>query len=407
MRALRLHLIAFALCVPGFFARLGAQDLSLTRPGSLTLFHPFSYEDEGYFTPFPFRASGYSKVGYDSNVFLQHTGAIGSVYNEFGLSAGTNIGNERTQLAGDLLAGVVAYWQRPGRKIDPDLNHDLSLNHQFNERTVFNLVSSLSYVAQPNIAAGVGAPNVVGNYVYAANKISLGFQWTPRIATFTSYSLDLLHYDSRSLGLFQDNFDYLIGEELRYLLRPAIVAVCEYRFGAVQYLYDTLADSYSHYFLGGSDVMLGHRLKFGFRAGAQLRYMKGPFHQEVSYPYAESTLTYLYGPESTIDWYNRYGLEPPDQGQSTYRQTYRTGLKISHRLGGKTRAVAAAYYSHNEYLGAAPFSENLVETDLELTYEITRRLQVSAVYNFTRDSSAQVSHDYVRNRIYCGFSYGF
>ena len=63
MRARRLHFIAFALCVPGFFARLGAQDLSLTRPGSLTLFHPFSYQDEGYFTPLPFRASGYSKVG--------------------------------------------------------------------------------------------------------------------------------------------------------------------------------------------------------------------------------------------------------------------------------------------------------------------------------------------------------
>ena len=108
MRALRLHFIAIALCLPGFFAQLGAQDLSLTRPGGLILFHPFSYADESYFTPLPFRMSGYAKIGYDDNASLQHTGPKGSVYNEIGLSAGANIGNERTQLSSDILAGIVA-----------------------------------------------------------------------------------------------------------------------------------------------------------------------------------------------------------------------------------------------------------------------------------------------------------
>jgi hypothetical protein len=407
MRALRRYFFALALWASGFFTVLEGQDLSLTRPGSLNFFHPFSYADEGNFTPFPFRASGYGKVGYDDNIFLQHTGARGSVYTELGLSAGTNIGDERTQLTGDLLAGIVSYWQRPGKKIDPDINLDLSFSYQFNERTVFDLASFLTYQAQPNIASGVGAPNVVATYLYTASKFSLGFQWTPRIATFTSYSLDLLYYDSQALGLFQDRFDHLISEELRYLLRPAVVVLCEYRFGAVQYLYNSVADSYSHYFLGGSDVMLGARLKFGFRAGAEFRHMNGPSQQEVSYPYAESTLTFLYRPESTIDWYNRYGLEQPDESQSFYRNTFRTGVKISHRIGGKTRAVAAAYYSHNEYRGVSPFTENLVEANLELTYQITRRLQLSAVYTFTRDLSDLPSRDYIRNRIYCGAAYAF
>jgi hypothetical protein len=407
MRALRRYFFALAFWAPGFFTVLEGQDLSLTRPGSLNLFHPFSYADEGNFTPFPFRVSGYAKVGYDDNIFLQHTDARGSVYNELGLSAGINVGNETTQLTGDVLAGGVSYWQRPGRKIDPDLNLDLSFSYQFNERTVFDFASFLSYQAQPNIGSGVGAPNVVGDYLYTANKISLGFQWTPRIATFSSYSLDLLRYDSQSLGSFQDRFDHLISEELRYLLQPRIVAVFEYRFGAVQYLYSGVADSYSHYFLGGSDVMLGARLKFGFRAGAELRHIDGLSQNEISYPYTESALTFLYRPESTIDWYNRYGLEQPDESQSDYRRTYRTGVKISHRIGGRTRAIAAAYYSHNEYHGVSPFTENIVEANLELTYQITPRLQLSAIYTFTRDFSDLVSRDYVRNRIYCGVSYAF
>jgi Putative beta-barrel porin 2 len=407
MRALRLHFIAFALCVPGFFAELWAQDLSLTRPGSLNLFHPFSYADESYFTPLPFRLSGYAKIGYDDNVFAQHTGAIGSVYNEFGLSAGVNIGNERTQLTSNILAGIVAYWQRPGKKVDPDFNLGLAFNHQFSERTVFNLASSVSYQAQPNFASGAGAPNVVATFLDASNKISLGFQWTPRIAAFTSYSLDLIYYDSRSIGQTEDRFEHLISEEIRYLLRPAIVAVGEYRFGTLHYLYTDIANSHSHYFLGGSDVFLSPRLKFAFRAGVQLQQFVAQSESELSYPYAESTLTFLYRPESTIDWYNRYGLEAPDNAQSSYRKTFRTGLKIAHQFGGKTVAVAAAYYSHNEYRGSSPFTENLVEANLELTYQITRKLRLVGGYTFTRDFSNMVSRDYVRNRIYSGVSYAF
>src|SRR5262249_51896316 len=153
--------------------------------------------------------------------------------------------------------------------------------------------------------------------------------------------------------------------------------------------------------------MLGHRMKFGFRAGAEFRRMEGPSQQENSYPYAESTLTFLYRPESTIDWYNRYGLEEPDQGQSDYRKTFRTGVLISHRIGGKTRAVAATYYSHSEYRGSSPFTENLVEANLELMYQITRKLRLSATYTLTRDFSDTASHDYIRDRIFCGCSYAF
>jgi hypothetical protein len=407
MHVLRLHCLAFGLCLPGFFAELRAQDLSLTRPGSLNLFHPFSYADESYFTPLPFRMSGYAKIGYDDNASLQHTGADASAYNEIGLSAGVNIGNERTQLTSDILAGIVAYWQRPGVKIDPDLNLGLAFDQRLTERTVFNLASSLTYQAQPNFASGAGVPNVVANFLDASNKISLGFQWTPKIAIFTSYLLHLIYYDSQSVGETEDRLEHLIGEEIRYLLRPEIVAVGEYRFGSVHYLYTNIADSHSHYFLGGSDVLLSPRLKFAFRAGAELRELSGQTESEISYPCTESTLTFLYRSESTVDWYNRYGLEAPDSAQSSYRKTFRTGLKIVHQMSGKTVAVVAAYFSHNDYRGSSSFTENLVEANFELTYQITRKLRLIGGYTLTRDFSDMVSRDYIRNRIYSGLFYTF
>jgi Putative beta-barrel porin 2 len=399
------YLIAIILCLPGFFAHLNAQDLSLTRPGSLTLFRPFSYANEGNFTSLPFRISSYAKAGYDDNALLRHAGLKGSVYNEFGLSAGVNVGDRSTELNGGLLAGVVAYWQRPGKKIDPDLHLNLAFDHQFSERTVFSLASAISYQAQPDISSGVGSPNFVGNLLYAQNKISLGMQWTPRIAAFTSYSLNLLHYDSRAEGWFQDRLEHLVSEEIRYLLRSEVVAAGEYRFGHADYLHNGLANSYSHYFLAGSDVSFSARLKFSFRAGAELRHLKQPSQHEILYPYAESNLTFLYRPESTIDWYNRYGLEEPDISQPAYRKTFRTGLKVVHRIGGNAKAIAAGYYAHNEY--PSLFTENLAEANLEIEYQITRKLRLNAGYTFTRDFSNMISRDYIRNRFYSGVSYVF
>ena len=78
---------------------------------------------------------------------------------------------------------------------------------------------------------------------------------------------------------------------------------------------------------------------------------------------------------------------------------------IVDQIGGKTAAVVAAYYSHNDYRGPSSFTENLVEANLELTYQITRKLRLIAGYTSTRDFSDMVRRDYLR--IYSGLFYTF
>lgn len=173
----------------------------------------------------------------------------------------------------------------PGAKVDPNIGWNLEFNHQLDERTVLDFSTAFSYQSQPNVSSGVGALNVVGNYLNSANKLSLGFQWTKRIATFTSYSLNAIHYDSSMLGQFQDNIEQLIDEEIRYLLRPTVVALLEYRFGWVNYQHTSVNDSQSHYFLGGADIMRAPRLDCGLRAGAELRYQKTVSPGGDLYPY--------------------------------------------------------------------------------------------------------------------------
>jgi len=65
----------------------------------------------------------------------EHNNPQGSIYNELGLNLDLNVGDERTELSGHVLTGLVGYWDRPGKKIDPNIDWNLTLNHQVNERT--------------------------------------------------------------------------------------------------------------------------------------------------------------------------------------------------------------------------------------------------------------------------------
>jgi hypothetical protein len=384
-----------------------AQDLSLSRPGSLNFSNPSGGVGEGIFTGLPFISSSYATVGYDDNVFTQHTDPIGSVYDELGLNAIVNVGNDRTQLTGTGTAGFLVYWQRPGSKVDPNVNFDLSFNHQFSERTVVTLDSTLTYQAQPDVSSGVGVLNQVGNYVYSQNRLSIGFQWSRRVATFTNYSLNAINYESPALGQSNDRIEQLISEEIRYLLRPTIVALLQYQFGYEDYLHESLKNSQTHSFLLGADFTPGLRLTFSFRAGAELRYANSGSQGGELLPYAESTLAYKLRPRSTIEWYNRYGLEESDVGVQGYRKTYRTGLNLTNQIGGQTTLSAAIYYSYNQYVGSSNFTENIVDADLSASYALTRKLSLNCGYIFTRDSSGLSTRTYTCNRVNAGISYSF
>ncbi len=383
-----------------------AQNLGVTLPGSATLFRPRSNFDEGVLTHLPLRVSVYSDIGYDDNVFDTHSDRQGSGFNTLGVILESNIGNQRTRLDAILSAGFVAYWDRPGNTIAPDVSLNLNFSHQLNPRAIIGFSSFLTYQDQPDVALGVDQSNRTGSYFYSANTLSFGYQWTRRFSTVSSYTLSTLFYEDSQAADIDDRLEHLFSQQFRFLVLPTVTAVAEYRFGYVQYL-NANNDSYSHYLLGGADFSLSPKLSFGFRAGAEFRTLEGPNSGDEAYPYFESTLTYLYQPGSSLEWVNRYGLEQPDLSGPGYRRTYRTGIRVSHRFGEKLRGVAEGYYSYNDYTGPINFTENIFDISAELSYQITRPFAIRAGYTFTRDFSDVTSRDYYRNRVYVGGVFTF
>jgi hypothetical protein len=414
MRNFCSHLPIAAILIFSSAAWLDAQSLTLTGPAAINSVKPGAPVGEGIFTNLPFKISLSADVGYDDNVFTSHSDRIGSGYNDLSLDIGSHISNQRGRLDGDLALGFEYYWDVPGPAGYPNISLNLNSSYELTPRLMLNLSSNLAYQSQPNFAIAGAASQYVGDYFIGSSQISLGYEWTRRFSTVTSYNLTTYLYDNSIEASQQNRFEHLISEQLRYMLFPTVTLVGEYRFGYISYQTPatvsngaTNTDSYSHFLLAGADATLSPRLSITFRGGVELRTYLTPGGMERTFPYAESTLVYEYRPSCCFQWYKRLGLEQSDFAVGQYKEVYRTGIRVDHAFGRKMKAGASIYYSYNQYKQPFSFAENDIDANATVSYPIHRSLSVQAGYTFTRVFSEIVLRDYYRNKIFLGASFAF
>jgi putative beta-barrel porin BBP2 len=393
-----------ALIFAGLACR--AQDLGLTLPGRLTLFRPLTGTYQGAFPQRPLTASLVGSVGYDDNVLGSHDDRVGSGFTAPSLDLAARIGKERTVFTLYSQLGFIAYWDIPGQAIQPNVSLDVTFTHQFNPRLVLGLSSYTSYLGQPNFALAIGKSTNVGNYVYSSNSLSLGYEWTPRFSTATSYTLNATYYQASSVGTTGNLLEHIFAQQFRYLLFPTVTAAAEYRFSYEQYV-NTNLDSYSNFALVGADFTLSPRLQLTFRVGGQFE--TDLFHggNSPSSPYFESTVTYAYRPLSFMQWYNLYDSERSDISSTTNKDVYRTGLRILHSFGAKLKLGGGVYYSYNHNGSPASVDENDLEATATANYLLTRAFALQASYTFTGVLSDITSRTYYRNTVFVGASFTF
>ena len=406
MREFRRSLTILAALI---FASLAcrAQDLGLTLPGRLTLFRPLTGTYQGAYPERPLRASFVGSIGYDDNVIGTHDDRVGSGFAAPSFDLAARLGQERTQLTAYLQLGLIAYWDIPGQAVQPNISLDVTFTHQFTPRLVLGLSSYTAYIGQPSFALGIGKTSNVGNYVYSSNGISLGYQWTPRFSTASSYTLNATYYQASTVGTTGNLLEHIFAHQFRYLLFPTITAAAEYRFAYEQYVNSSNLNSYSNFALAGADFTLSPRLQFNFRAGAV--FQTDLFHggNSPSSPYFESTVTYEYRPASFIQWYNLYDIERSDTDTADIKDVYRTGLKVFHSFGAKLKLGGGVYYSYNHNHTAPSFDENQLQATVTANYLLTRAFALQASYTFIGVLSDITSRSYYRNLTFVGASFTF
>jgi hypothetical protein len=423
--------VASLLCLQPQSATAGGQGFSkevVDTKGSSDL-------GLGRFASSPFHVSVSVRGGYDDNVNLSTFDEVESFFTNAAVELRYNFGGPRTQMTLTAGAGVTYYFDRDADDEfvdlgdedfeDYDLNFYLgfSITHKATPRLTLAATLHASYLSQPDFTSFNNTFLTVGrqsqDFFFTSNRFAVGYAWTPRFSTVTSYTLNYLNYDDELISFFEDRFEHTIGNEFRFLVLPTTTVVAEHRFGIVEYVDADNRDSTSHFLLAGVDHSFSPRFNASVRGGVEFRDYdfdnNDPFFgnsdSDRTAPYFEGTLNYALAQGTALSWTSRYSLEQPDVPEAFSRQTFRTALSVRHNFTSRIVGGLNVAYQHDDNDGTvfvSGFDEDAFDLSLSLRYAINRNWAIDAGYHHTEVISDEaLFREFTRNRYYVGATFTF
>ena len=424
---------AAPVVMPGSY---GSAPISLT-PGS------------GRFAKDPYNFTLNLAQGYDSNIFTTHSNQVGSPTTTGALGFQMQSAAPRTIFTLDATLGSTYYWHRPGESAE-DYNDHLALVyfHRISSRMSVSANFGIGYYSQPNFSAINATVNQQsGNYWMGDGRLNLSYQWSAKFQTSTSYSLNSTMYEKTQTNNIIEN---TFGNELHYLLTPRISLVSEVRYTVSAYPQTPTGDSNTIYGLMGGDYAFSNRLRATLRGGVQYReytnmvmspatvdpytllkvyhkhYISTTSGNNQSSPYLETTLSYIYGNQSTLQWTNRFGLDSSNTASQKVT-SFRTGVNMNHVLTAKITITLGLNYNvaktqtddkseETWQIGVPPLvdiistpttTQDQFNSVLGIQFRVTPKLSLGANYTFTDIISQTQSGSYVRSQISLGGTYTF
>ncbi|MDQ6860747.1 MAG: outer membrane beta-barrel protein [Verrucomicrobiota bacterium] len=423
-----LPLVALTLLFPQGEAKAGGEGFSSTDSKS-TFDTKGSSSDLGLgkYSANPFHVSVSVRGGYDDNVDLSPFDERGSAFTNVALTLSYDAGSPRTRIHLDGGVSATYYWDQGnnnfgGQSDDYSVNawFGFSIVHKATPRLTLSASVSAAYLSRPGFDTFNNTLFAVDrrsqDFFQTTDKFTVNYAWTPRFATATSYTFSYINYDDPVISLFEDRYEHTIGNEFRFLILPTTTFVAEYRFGIVDYVENNNRNSYSHFFLAGVDHSFSPRFNVSFRGGVEVREFQdnprlvfGNVDNSEVAPYAEATVNYALGQNTSITWFNRYALEQPNVPDALSRQTYRTSLGVRHAFTSRISAGLNFSYQHDWYdqtAALSAFQEDSFDIGLNARYAINRNWAIDVGYQHTElVSEMSLFREFTRNQIYAGATF--
>lgn len=412
------------LCLSQTPARAGGQGFSQDIMQGSSTENVNSKVDLGKFQAFPFHVTVSVRGGYDDNVNLTRFNTQDSFFTNLALGVTYQFGSPRTQLNLSTGASFTYYFDRNSGVNGSSDNFDVNvygafaITHKVTPRLSLSANLYAAYQSQPDFQtfnnSSISFSRQSQNFFFTVDKFSLGYAWTPRFSTVSSYTFGYTNYDDDLVSIFEDRFEHTFGNEFRFLIAPTTTLVAEYRFGIVDYTESSGRDSTSHYLLAGIDHSFSPRFNLSARGGVEFRnydsagFLGNPGDQTS--PYGELTVNYALAQNTAISWSNRYSIEQSDVPELISRQTYRTALSLRHNLTTRIVLGLNVAYQHDDYDGnfvTPGFTEDSFDISLSARYAINRNWAIDLGYTHTEITSGQIFREYTRNRYYGGLTFTF
>ncbi|MCK9588820.1 MAG: outer membrane beta-barrel protein, partial [Terrimicrobiaceae bacterium] len=234
-----------------------------------------------------------------------------------------------------------------------------------------------------------------------------------KFSTVTGYQGYANYYLEDELNDTLSFWSSTFKQSFRWLLLPKTTVVAEYRANPIIYTGGADLNSFGNFALVGFDQIFNPRFKWTARLGLEQRFNQNPVDGNSTYfgPYGESNLSYQFGPASTLSWNARYGTEPSGLTNVTQRQTFRTGIAVTHAFTPRISAnlgfnFGVDYFDQSGVIDT--FTETIFDVALGVNFKINRTASLSAGYQFVDVMAPQnIAFEYTRNVVFVGANLNF
>ncbi len=366
----------------------------------------------GIFARKPFRFTFSVREGFDSNTNTSKHNPIRSWYTNFAAGVSYEFGGPRLKLRSSLGAGLTYYYNRTDEPVDWNGVFSLGATYQATPRLTLSLDTTTSYLSQPDVSILGTSSEQNGDYFYSNTALSAAYQWTEKFSTVLGYQFGVIYYVEDALNDNQGRIEQTISLSGRYLILPKTTGIVEYRVNPVTY-FEADMDSLGHFFLVGIDQIFNPRLTWSGRVGAELRSVNNPVDGQSTYlgPYMESNLMYQFGKSSSLAWLMRYGTEASGVYNVSQRQTFRTGLTLTHGFTRRLSGNLSGYWLINYYDQQnviSSYTENVINFSASLNFAVNRFMSLSSGYQYTIDVAPDApDREYNRSVAYIGANFSF
>lgn len=367
----------------------------------------------GLFEGSPFKYTFSVREGYDDNLFTTRTNTSKSFYTNWAAGVDYQFGSPRLQLSANLGGGITYYYTRPGDKLDFNGRFALKAVYLATPRLTLSGNTTIAYLSQPDTNIIGGTNRVNGDYIYANSSIEGAYQWSEKFSTVTGYQGYANYYLEDQLNDTLSFWSSTFKQSFRWLLLPKTTVVAEYRANPIIYTGGADLNSFGNFALVGFDQIFNPRFKWTARLGLEQRFNQNPVDGNSTYfgPYGESNLSYQFGPASTLSWNARYGTEPSGLTNVTQRQTFRTGIAVTHAFTPRISAnlgfnFGVDYFDQSGVIDT--FTETIFDVALGVNFKINRTVSLSAGYQFVDVMAPEnIAFEYTRNVVFVGANLNF
>ena len=335
----------------------------------------------GMFASSPFTYLFNVNEGYNSNFYATHYNPTSTWFTNWQAQVNYKFGGPRLQLTSSLGGGVTYNYNIP-QGVQFNGRFTLAAVYLATPRLTISGSTAIGFTPQQNGGGANLANQFTGSMFYTNTNLQAAYQWSEKFSTVTSYGGTVNYYfdqhGNNQQGYTNQSFwQSTITQSFNWLLLPKTTITAQYLATPAIFFGNSGLNNFGNGVQVGFTQVFNPRLKWTLLGGCQQI-----FNPLRVLPTGQTSLSYQFGPASTLTWNAQLGTQAPNINGVGLTETFSSGLAVNHAFTPRISANLGFNFQEMWFRDQPgvinAFNETIFNVNLAANFRINRHISLSA-----------------------------